>query len=151
MLFTILAVLLLIGISSEPAVGLSGEDMNLGSITLYEGDDFAGYNFLMPIFRAKTCYNLDCYNNRVSSAIWKLPPDGENEDAHIYLYDLLDCEGSSESFDIRNTDRVASLSGELANKVSSIMVMRTSGTPVPDAVRNCSGAALVNSRDQPVY
>lgn len=151
MLATLIIVLsVAAGFLTEPVIGLSRDGMSLGSIRLFEHAEFVGFRFEMPIYKAATCYNLDCYDNRANSAIWDLPGDGEHGgDAYIYLFEDSDCVGAAQWFNIHLVDRVVDLGQPLANKLSSILVVRASKEAVSDSVVNCTGAALLSSRDSP--
>lgn len=135
------------GLATRPGTDhlIDAADKFPGSLTLYEFKDFAGYNLIIPIEAADTCYNLKCFDNMVSSAIWDLPADGNfNNDACLAFYTDLNCMGMMHVFNIRDKDRVTDLSNgsKLDNNVSAVMVLRTRTTPL-SIVKECANDTKV--------
>lgn len=94
---------------------------------------FTGHNTEIQIHWANTCYNIDCFDDKTSSAKWDLPADGVfNNDAYLGFYDDPDCRGMMHLFNLRDKKNVSDLAtwSNLDDKVSSVMVLMVGPTPL---------------------
>lgn len=111
-----------------------------GSLTLYEFANFAGYHVQITIGAADTCYNLKCFGDKISSASWDLPANGDfNSGAYLAFYTDANCSGMMHVFNISDKDSVVDLSdgSKLDNRVSAVMVLKTTTNPL-GVVDGCS-------------
>lgn len=104
-----------------------------GSVHFFELENFKGYSIEVQVHWANTCYNIECFDNRASSAWWDLPADGNfSGDAYLGFYDDPDCRGMMHLFNLRHKELVTELAtwSKLNKKVSSFMVLSTATYPL---------------------
>lgn len=97
-------------LAAQPAAELCCEEKPIGLVDLFDHDGYRGFRFEMPIYHSEACYNIDCYNDRASSGVWKLPKDGDYDGTgYFVMYDGFNCTGTSLNFTTRDTDKVRDL------------------------------------------
>lgn len=73
-----------------------------GTIQLCERTNFKGYSVSMPIKTPNACYNVDCFDNKASSAAWDLPVDGNfNKHASLAMFTDKNCKGKMHVWNLR--------------------------------------------------
>lgn len=111
------------------------DDSVFASVELFERADFDGFGVKVPIHEANTCYNVDCFDEKASSARWKLPAD-----AYLGFYEDQNCRGTKNHwfniYDKRANVTDLSKNGDLDNVVSSIIVLKFGAGPLR-YVRKC--------------
>lgn len=128
---------------------------NYGTVDLFERKNFKGIKASVAIVYPNACYNLDCFNNTASSAMWDLPADGvyNNGTAYLAMYSKSDCKGDRYIWDLHDfkNDSNLRVDAHMNDQVTSVMVMKTAMNP-SSFVRKCSGGTTVfNGSASAVY
>lgn len=125
-----------------------------GTVHMFERANFKGYWVLMSIKLPDACYDVDCFDNKASSAAWDLPADGNFGDyAYLAMFTDKNCKGMMHVWNLCTDKNDTNLAekARMNDQVSSIMVMKTSMTPI-SYVKSCSGDTFVfNSSSQIIH
>lgn len=126
---------------------IASDDSEFASVVLYEYEDLMGFSAQIPIHEPNTCYNINCFDDKTSSATWKLPTD-----AYLGFYENANCKGRVEWFDIHdkrtNVTELYPLNSDLDNQVSSIIVLKFGAGPLK-YVKECASDTQVTGAFRP--
>lgn len=98
---------------------------NYGSVTLYDRRDFKEPWVKVAVKTPDTCYNLDCFNNKASSAAWDLPGGGSFDNTgYLTVFADMNCKRKLGTWSLLQyeTNSNLAMTAYMNDNVSSILV-----------------------------
>lgn len=118
----------------------------LGKVVMYEYEDLMGFSAAIPVHKVNTCYNMNCFDDKMSSAKWDLPSDW-----FIGFYADANCSGVNHWFRVSDHENVTDLyavDSDLDNTVSSVVVLKF-GAGALTYTKECTNDTVVSGAFKP--